>query len=140
VEEGFIMWNTDWKRVAFWSLLFFLWYTWPTEGQEKAKQIILEVEPRICEPPCSVKAIITVKPHPENYKLVLMWSDLFDARGVGSERYFSLNKDSPAEFSFNIKDLPKGGYYVLALVYRGRKGTPFAESDAWVYAGVDPPK
>lgn len=40
----------NWKRIAFWSILFFLVYTWPTEGDEKPVRLDVYPKANVCIP------------------------------------------------------------------------------------------
>lgn len=77
-------------------------------------QIRLDVQPRVCFAPCSVRVRVQVTPEEDNRKLVVRMS---------GERYESSSevqlegKDSPKTFPFFwFKDLPSGVYAVEAFV------------------------
>lgn len=131
------------KRFAFFvSVSLFIFCTVTVETQKRPEPISLSVSPETCAPPCQVKAKISIAPHPNNRRVVLMWSDIVDPKGEAGEKFFSLEGDA-INFETLVNIRVKSQYYFLALIYRAKGDAPSsiaAEAGGMVYAGVQPLK
>lgn len=118
-----------WKFVAFWVVLFSVWYTWPTEGQERV--LALGVNPTKCPAPCRITVKAIAKPNKDNEKIVLVWANVLDNdSNAGSQPFFANEANLTLE-------VPQGYYTIQAVLYR--KGKAVSEVDIFVAVGVDMP-
>ncbi len=123
----------NWKRIAFVSLLFWLWYTWPTEGQDV---VTISVYPKICIEPCSVRLTIHVPRNSQNRQLAVYWMDTDYIDGAGSSQY-DLDGDSQTVFERLLEDEPASEYTAGATVWRIENGklVPYRSTVTWTVAG-----
>ena len=115
----------NWKRVAFWAILFYLFYTAPTEGQ--MKPITLNIYPKLALASAFKRTTIRVEwhiaRHPDNRR----WAFSYESdNGDVSSSQGSLNGDSPVIYPICTNDNPRpcfrevlpGTYWFSACVYR----------------------
>lgn len=118
-----------WKRITFWAFLFWLVYTWPTEGTE---QITLSIYPKVAVASSQKRATIRVEwripRHPDNRR----WAFGYQSdNGEASSSQASMNgENEQAVFPVCTRENPRpcfrevlpGTYWFTACVYRVTDG------------------
>ena len=105
----------NWRTIAWWTALFWLVYTAPTEGKGEIELWVYPKTSFCLNGPCFVRTVITVERHPDNRWLVLAWSS---ETGLSGSSFFQLDgEQAPAKFDKHVEVSP-GGYLISACVYR----------------------
>ena len=113
-------------------LMFFL-QAW-VDAEEFVKLNVSAVK---CQAPCKVTAKVVVTPHKDNYRLVIMWANILENDHKAGTKAVVLDQDKSG-FGFDFElELEDGCYYVMALLYRRPKGTPWADSSTYINVGGD---
>ena len=117
--------DVNWKRIAFWATLFFVFYTAPTEGQN---EITLTIYPRVALTSEFKRATIRVSWHIQRHPDNRRWAFTYDSDmgDVGSSQGEMQGDNSPTVFPLCTRDndrpcfreVSQGTYWFIACVYR----------------------
>ena len=112
-----------WRQVAFWVVLFWLVYTWPTEGQYVGpEEIRFWVYPKISicfYEPCYKRVSVLIARHKDNRWRMLSWSSEEGESGLSI--YPMIGEKDAYEF-YSFVRVSQGYYLFTACVYRWDEG------------------
>lgn len=103
--------SVNWKRIAFWSLLFFLVYTWPTESAEGPVRVSVYPNVAVVNPykRTTFRFRWQIEPHADNRRYAVSYtcgSEIHSSQGdvdgdkhqKTTERYVDLTVTGDCEF------------------------------------------
>jgi hypothetical protein len=107
----------NFKRVAFWSTLFYVFYT-GIFATRREKEITLDVYPRVSISPATVRIRWRIDRHPDNRA----WSMSYTSElGVVSSSFKEMHGEEEPEVYTVFRDLRTGYFVFEACVYRPGK-------------------
>lgn len=116
--------SVNWRQVAFWLTLFWLFYTWPTEGRQYQgpEEIKIWVYPKISVcffEPCYKRVSVLIERHKDNRWRMLSWNSEEGESGLSI--YEMLGEDDAYENVVFVR-VSSGSYLFVACVYRWNEG------------------
>lgn len=110
----------NWRRIAFWSLLFLFVYIAPTEGQAP---ISVVVSPHVLICPlgktADVRVLVRIVPHKDNRQRTLSWTSPVGQSGGSQTR---MDGEEDASTFERFVPVSPGDYVFLACVVRVSQG------------------
>ena len=107
---------TDWRWIAFWTVLFAVWYCFPTEG---AEQITISVSPgyAIASPFKSqtFRVLVRIQEHPDNRIMSFgadcgsnSYASQQDVEGIVYVKYYVMYVEGNCLFTATLHRMEKG--------------------------------